>query len=215
MAASNDNRLDHVILGVSTLDQGITEFRTLTGVEPTRGGSHPQYGTVNALASMGDSYLEIFSHADGLMGGPRFGLIDFAMRAPRIEATAEAARQAGLEVLWVPGERRTPAGDVLRWRAFELLGHGFAGALPFFIDWQSTPNPARTAPGGLEEPSLRIGHPAADQLLELYRRLGIAIHLDHAPVPRLTLEVGAPTGRVSFQGEPIGWRGALATGVRQ
>src|SRR5438067_4180045 len=54
--------IDHILIGVSDLEEGIRAFEKSTGVAALRGGRHPLRGTENALVSLGGgAYIEIIA----------------------------------------------------------------------------------------------------------------------------------------------------------
>ena len=53
-------RLDHLVLAVPSLADGVAGFQRRTGVRPVKGGSHTSLGTANYLVGLSDAaYLEI------------------------------------------------------------------------------------------------------------------------------------------------------------
>jgi hypothetical protein len=203
-------RLDHVLLFAPTLAHAMTRFGALTGVEAQVGGAHPDHGSVNALASMGSSYIELFARADGQGAGSGLEAIDYAMQCDDIEALAARGEALGMKPHWMDGQRRTAEGTILRWRAFQFEGHDFAGLVPFFIDWGTTPHPSATSPGGIANPQLTAFHPDAENLALIYRQLGIDVPVRQQAEPGLRLDVSTSKGVVSFGGDARGWRAALA-----
>lgn len=135
-------RVDHVIFGVADLDVARRRFADEFGLEAQTGGEHPQLGTRNCLVPVGEGqYLELMAVADPDPARPlpRFltariaaGDRAIAMCVATEDLDAVAARLS-LEV--VAGERRTPDGDVVRWRMAGLEAALGPERLPFFIDW--------------------------------------------------------------------------------
>src|SRR5262249_34016575 len=132
-------RIDHVMICVPDLQQGI-EVYTRIGFHIYPGGEHTGKGTHNAIAFNDDDYLELLGVRDrdehmaaaSRPGSPDAGLQDFLARGGGLryvivqsnDLAADVAmmRQRGVEVSDPSeGERRTPAGLMLRWK-LALLG---------------------------------------------------------------------------------------------
>ncbi|MFO0004298.1 MAG: VOC family protein, partial [bacterium] len=55
----SSDAVDHLVLGAATLEEGIAWAERMLGATPQPGGRHPQWGTHNALLSLGHgAYLE-------------------------------------------------------------------------------------------------------------------------------------------------------------
>ena len=130
-------RVDHVVYGVSDLDDAGERLARELGLASVPGGVHPGLGTANRLVGLGDSYMELLAGppVDALLARGPDRLLGWMVRTDDIEA--EAIR-LGLDVLAM--SRKRPDGVELRWR---LAGWGLSGPLPVFIQWD-TP----WAPGG-------------------------------------------------------------------
>jgi catechol 2,3-dioxygenase-like lactoylglutathione lyase family enzyme len=147
--------LDHLVYATPDLEESVRQLAKLTGVRPVEGGRHPGLGTRNHLLGLGElRYLEIIG-PDPEQPEPEtprpFGIDDlteprlnaWAVRAADIEARVARSRAQGYDPGPIePLSRRTPGGDVLRWR----LTYPYEPVVPFLIDWGRTPHPARRLP---------------------------------------------------------------------
>ena len=201
--------LDHIVWGVPDLDAGIAEFARRTGVIPARGGRHPDFGTHNALVSLGErTYLELLAPDPQPRAKPvGLGVLVEAIDRPtlltfagRIEAahrfTAEV-NGAGYAAEVIPGARTTPDGDTLEWNNVMLDGHGFGPSMPFFIAWgRDTPHPAASSPAGCSLESLEVRHPEARRLAAEFVALGVDVPVQSASRPGLSATLATPNGTV-------------------
>jgi hypothetical protein len=205
--------VDHIQVAASDLTAGSRAVAELTGVTPQPGGVHPGRGTANALMSLGPrTYLEVITPAPGqpattpmaqeLAGVKGIGVRTFAVAASDLDAVAAAARKAGLGVDGpAPGSRRTPEGQLLKWRALNLTSPEFGLFIPFFIDWGDTVHPATTSPAGARFTRLRVIHPRAAELRRIYAALGLDVGVAEGPAPEMILEIAGPKGEATIGGE--------------
>lgn len=147
--------LDHLVYATPDLEESVRLVAKLTGVRPVEGGPHPGLGTRNHLLGLGElRYLEIIGPDSGQPEPERprpFGIDElteprlaaWAVRAADIEARVARSRTLGYDPGPIePLSRRTPDGEVLRWR----LTFPYEPVVPFLIDWGRTPHPARRLP---------------------------------------------------------------------
>ena len=178
-------QLDHIVVAIRNLDEGIAQFEQLTGVTAGAGGKHPGRGTENALVSLdGGAYLEIIAPQASAALSPRdeamraldrLTIIDWAVSVPELDRAVAALKSVGFDSLPAqPGARLTPAGERLDWTTFALNGAGIDAA-PFFIRWSpNTRHPSTTAPGGCCLDRLVVQDPTSDRLERVLQALAIA-----------------------------------------
>lgn len=195
------SNVDHIMLGVSNLEEGMAAFEAATGVKPVIGGTHPGRGTQNALVSLGNgTYLEIIAPqtqpdaSDAMVRGLQ------ALTAPRLmgwaehvadTATARAAlERAGFTLTPAqPGSRVTPAGARLEWTTFGIVKPEIATA-PFFIEWgKTTTHPSKTSPAGCSVASFQVDDLNAAALNRLFQATEMSMHSNERGQPRITLTV--------------------------
>ncbi len=149
---------------------------------------------INALVSLGESYLELLAPdpgqpdppASGLprpfgiddvlaSGGEGHVLVGFAVRpedGETIDELSDRLFDAGHDTGQVADmSRLTPEGDRLAWR----LTFPTDPTVPFLIDWGNTPRPNTTQPGGVELTDFAIVHPRPFDVLGVVSALGLDI----------------------------------------
>jgi len=153
-------RIDHVMIGVPTLERGIDAY-TRIGFNIYPGGAHPGKGTHNAIAFHGEDYLELVSVSDRgeylaarvAAGNAGPSLLDFLaagggfryviVQSDDLAADVAAMRQRGVDVSDpTQGARRTPGGQDLRWKVAAL---GERNPLPVLFIQHLTPLAERRA----------------------------------------------------------------------
>jgi hypothetical protein len=206
--------VDHVILGVTDLDQGIAWVERLTGVRAAIGGSHPGRGTRNALMSFGGrQYMEILApdpdqdasvQRQDLIALKEPRVIGWAAAAADLDALSDTARKAGRELPPPrPGSRVRPDGRTVSWRtlnpASQLAADG-VDPIPFFIQWASgSAHPSQDAPPGCTLEAFAIEHPAASEVDAFLKPFGIVANAAPAQAAKLIALLKCPQGRVRLE----------------
>ncbi len=206
------SRVDHLVYAAPDLDAAVDHVEKLLGVRATPGGSHPGWGTRNALLSLGErTYLEIVAPDPGQPdpAEPRiFGiddltapkLVTWAASGTTLTTLAAEAATRGIDLGEVStGSRKTPAGATVAWtltspRAF--LGDGL---VPFFIDWGDTPHPAASAAEGAALVGMRAEHPDTDRARGMLRALGLDLPVTRGPEPALVAYIATVSGRAELR----------------
>lgn len=199
--------LDHLLLGVANLEDGIAHIQNKTGVTPAIGGSHPGLGTHNALLSLGqDLYFEIIApdpKQDSIMPYMRElpdmtqpGLFTWAAVTTEIDALAARLEQAGYKTSGVnAGSRRRTDGILLEWKTLFTIST-FGSVVPFFIQWgETTPHPSQSTPPGCSLLHFEVAHPQGDQLAALFTIMGLDIPIKNASQPGLSAVLQTPNGK--------------------
>lgn len=208
--------IDHLIYAVPDLDAGIEEIEARLGVRPVVGGRHPDYGTRNALLSLGpQTYLEIMAPDPELPRPERgrlFGLDDlerpslatWVLREEEIDAAAQRARAAGVDLGPVtPGSRQNPDGTVLSWKLSDPWAERLGWTVPFLIAWGDTPHPAASAPKAGELEGLRIGHPKPEEVRKALAALGVEAEVGRGTPPRIVATIRTASGEVEIGSRPF------------
>jgi hypothetical protein len=202
--------LDHILLGVSDLDFGISWLEERSGVRAVFGGVHPGRGTRNALLSLGPHrYLEIIAPDPQQAGSPASRefwaarlnafhvprLIGWAAHTDDLSATAQKATSAGI-AMEAPrdGSRARPDGKMLRWKSFGLK-EDYGGVLPFFIEWsRDSVHPAQDAPAGCSLLQFSAESPSSRQVTDAARKLDLDFNTTPGKSPLLRARISGKKG---------------------
>jgi hypothetical protein len=205
-------RVDHLILGIRDLDEGIREFEARTGVRPAAGGVHPGRGTRNALVSLGSGlYIEILAPHSGVPDAPGTeGLKTLAGLTPMgwavgvgdLEAARERLIGAGFRLSeTMPGARTRPDGSPLSWQTFGIETPEMA-LRPFFIRWgDGTTHPSQDSPAGCRLDTLRVLTPNDADLRRALAALPLKVAVEKGAHPEMEVSLRCPKGAVRFAGE--------------
>lgn len=168
--------IDHLVVVVATLDRAISDYSRL-GFTVVPGGSHPAYGSRNALVAFADgSYVELIAFENPTLKHPWAeklaqggGLIDFCFQTTDLRADVDAYRRAGIEISDPsPLTRARPDGYLLKWVL--AIPARESGTVPFLIE-DETPRNERV-PLKRTHPNGALGIAALTIAVEVPQRLG-------------------------------------------
>lgn len=204
--------LDHILLGCSDLDDGISFVKQQSGVTAAFGGVHPGRGTRNALLSLGGKrYLEIIAPDPAQTGvHDHYGLgkltepllVGWAAHPNNLDEFASRLRAANLAFDGpTPGSRKRPDGQLLQWKTINLRDD-LGGLLPFFIEWNpESIHPSTDAPFGGELLSFRLSAPNDSELQQRCNLLGLDVSVTQG-VEQLYADIAGPHRHTKLTSRP-------------
>ncbi|MFT4603323.1 MAG: hypothetical protein ACI9W4_000036 [Rhodothermales bacterium] len=196
--------IDHLVYVTNDLAAGIAHIERLLGVKPVPGGRHPDFGTHNALLSLGpETYLEVLAPDPSLdppargrltdvWGARAKGLFTWVAKAPDIQRTLDNAISPLGPVQ--PCSRKRPDGSVLAWTLSDPFVGRLGGAIPFLIDWGRSPHPAQSAPAAGSLEGLTIHHPEPKRIGRILDSLGLSVTVQLSEQPHLVARIRTPRG---------------------
>jgi len=203
--------VDHLVLACKDLGEGVEFVEGLLGVRPVPGGEHPDWGTHNALVTLGASrYLEVIAPLPGSTlpesvrpdvfssGGPP-RLRTWAAAVDGISDIAAEAMSHGVllgEV--IHGSRELPDGSMLSWSLTDPATVVLDGVVPFLIDWGGSRHPARGVDMGCELQDFRLAHPDPELVRSTLLNMGLDAVVEDAPEPAVHAVISCPAGRVEL-----------------
>ena len=145
-------KFDHIVIFVADLE-GAVKFFKQQKFHVVYGGSHPMWGTYNALIYIGEVYLELIAiehehvfktaaeqpytlHETYALNSRKNGYTRFALRTDQGAVIADILKAANFDVHG-PDQfsRKTRTGDTVRWQMVHAGVHNRSTTLPFIIQW--------------------------------------------------------------------------------
>ena len=205
--------VDHLLIGCADLEAGIAWLEQRTGARAVSGGSHPGWGTRNALVPLGGPrYLELLAPDPAQPDyacpievrdcvTPR--LVAWAVIAHDLDGAIAAAHAAGVDLDGPhAGSRTTAGGATLSWRVAYVRREGATSRpdiVPFLIEWgANVPHPSAAPPQGCTLRALDLAHPDPDGVSRVLAALGIRADIARADVPGMRAVLDTRKGRVEL-----------------
>jgi hypothetical protein len=218
-------RIDHLVVGAASLEEGVAWCEATLGVVPGAGGEHPLMGTHNRLLRVATvdyprAYFEIIAVQPGrsaqrahrwfdldtetvraalARSGPR--LLHFVANVPDLRQALAALHRLGIERGEpVAASRMTPRG-LLEWQ-ISVRADGqrlFAGTLPTLIEWGAS-HPASGLPeSGVTLQSVAVSHPEAAALRAACDVVGLQGVTVKEGAANLCAVLDTPRGRIKLE----------------
>jgi hypothetical protein len=203
--------VDHLVVTRLELESGINDLERLTGIRPAAGGRHHDWGSHNALLSLGAStYLEVISpdpqsripleSRPAVFTRPGSGMVNgWVAKCDDIDRAIAVSHELGHPLgPALHGRRERADGTMLHWTLTDPLIRRFDGLLPILIDWGGSPHPASTAPTGCRLTGLDLCHPEAETLSKVLGRLGLPMTVEHGASPAILATIETPRGMITI-----------------
>ena len=205
------NTIDHLIYSAPTLDEGMDKIEARLGTRPHLGGQHANWGTHNALLSLGNTYLEVIAPdpslplpPQGLWLAEQFKkpthLATWVLRTDSIASlqTLALANAIGIGEIQ-EGQRQKADGTWLKWQLTNPYILPYNGALPFLIDWGASIHPSETTPqAGILE-GLTIQHPESKLIKEKLEVLKVKVEVQQGAHFALSAVISHKHGQVILE----------------
>ena len=207
--------VDHLVFSCSDLHSGIEYVADHLGVSPVLGGRHPQWGTHNALLSLGNStYFEIIAsdpevdervqRPEVFTGTGSGSLSTWAASLDDLPARQGRARLAGHPFGdMLEGSRVTESGLLLEWSLPNPLTRLKDGVVPFLIDRGRSSHPSGACTQGCILRRLSLLHPDPESVCSIFSEIGLrlseSLAVTRAAGPGMVATIETPRGEIEIR----------------
>jgi len=212
-------KIDHIVVGATTLEEGVSYIKSMLGVDIPYGGEHIKMGTHNHLMQLGrDTFLEVIAVNENIAppNRPRwYGLDDpYTRKCLELQPSllTWVVNTGNIEQLmqhstFSLGQPELISRGDLNWY-FGLPEDGrllAGGLLPYAIEWHSDNHPANSMSDlGCKLESLEIFHPYPIWLESSLNSIGALSlvkmnELAAKQAPYFSVKIGTPSGEVNLK----------------
>jgi len=144
-------KIDHIVYCVPDLEKAIVHLHDALGVTPKVGGRHLLKGTKNALVNLGaQCYLEILAidYGNKNISAPRWMGIDlitepkitrWAIQSDNLINDQSILQEYHFKMgMLEEGQRKTTAGELLKWQMTLPLSDPEVELIPFMLSWSNS-----------------------------------------------------------------------------
>ena len=202
-------KIDHIVLVVPDLEEGILWIEKKLGVRPVYGGQHQTEGTHNALLNLGkECYLELLAidysnkniTANRWMG---VDLIDqptisrWAVKSDNLEEEVSFLKNVNpLLGNYKAGSRTKSDGTILKWQLSIPLPEPKVEVTPFLIDWQDSIHPTTSLDQKCELIGLNLTHPQPSEIQHLMKNLNLDFEIKKGKEAKISIAIQCPNGLI-------------------
>ena len=153
--------LDHIIIGVSDLEQATITFSEKLGLQPSGSGTHPTGGTANRIIVIGDTYIELLTIRDAAKAQQSMqerlskgdGYLNFVLASNDLETDSAAIKSRGVSIIGPTSGKLTSADGRSRgWLRTDIERPALTQHYPFLIQHDSTGEKRRKRLAGWTSP---------------------------------------------------------------
>jgi len=205
------NKIDHIVLAVPDLEEGILWIEKKLGVRPIYGGQHQSEGTHNALLSLGRGcYLELLAidFSNKKVNAPRWMGIDL-INEPIITRWAIKSENLEKEIRFLKnvnsllgnhktGSRAKTDGSILKWQLSIPLPEPKVEVTPFLLDWGDSVHPTASLESNCELISLNLYHPEPSEFQEVMKNLNLDFEIKKGMASKISIIIQSPKGVIEL-----------------
>lgn len=205
------NKIDHIVIAVPNLEEGILWIEKKLGVRPVYGGLHTTEGTHNALLNLGNEcYLELLAvdFSNIKINAPRWMGVDL-IDEPTVTRWAVKSKNLEEEIVFLKninpllrnfkaGSRVKSDGTVLKWQLSIPLPEPKVEVTPFLIDWGNSTHPTASLESQCELVDFNLTHPQPSVIQEVIRNINLDFEIKKGAEAKITIKIRCPKGIVEL-----------------